>query len=196
MQWWQAMAVTSAVTTLAYIGISAAIVSGIAVDGQWRRNPLAAATAAIFFTCAVHHGSHALYLVLPSFEIAEGHGLALREAFSDWHMLSWDAVAAAVAVWYWTLRSRFPALVRGAAVFEDLRQRQHHALQLNDDVVQRLAAAKLHFEFGDVDAGMRSLEDGLDRAKAIITELLGEGEPNIGPGVLRRDAPTSPSSPT
>lgn len=196
MQWWQAMAATNAVTAIAYVAISLAILTGILVDGQWRRNPLAAATAAIFFTCAVHHGTHAVHLLLPTFGLESEHGLAMRRAFNDWHAVSWDFAAAGVALWYWTLRSRFPALVRGAAVFEDLRERQRHAVQLNDDVVQRLAAAKMQFEFGDHEAGMRSLEAGLVRAKDMITELLGDDARSISPGALRRDraAGSLPSS--
>lgn len=51
-------------------------------------------------------------------------GNAMRIAFNDVYTASWDMITAAAAVWYWTLRSRFPALVRGAAVFEDLKLRQ------------------------------------------------------------------------
>jgi PAS domain-containing protein len=36
----------------------------------------------------------------------------------------WDALTAGVGVWYWSLRGRFPALVRGAALFEDLELRK------------------------------------------------------------------------
>ncbi|WP_285550763.1 hybrid sensor histidine kinase/response regulator [Actinoplanes regularis] len=48
----------------------------------------------------------------------------MRHAFGSSFTVGWDLVTAVVAVWYWTLRGRFPALVRGAAVFEDLRLRQ------------------------------------------------------------------------
>jgi PAS domain S-box-containing protein len=49
----------------------------------------------------------------------------MRHAFGmSFTNAGWDLLTAALAVWYWTLRSRFPALVRGAAVFEDLRLRQ------------------------------------------------------------------------
>ncbi|MEU7905085.1 ATP-binding protein [Actinoplanes sp. NPDC049118] len=92
---------------------------------QWRNNPLGLATAAIFFSCAVHHGSHTVHLLLPYLGWGMHSGMAMRHAFgSSLSVAGWDVITAAVAVWYWTLRGRFPALVRGAAVFEDLRLRQ------------------------------------------------------------------------
>ncbi|MET8153483.1 ATP-binding protein [Actinoplanes sp. NPDC049668] len=91
---------------------------------QWRNNPLGLATAAIFFSCAVHHGAHTVHLMLPYLDPTMHMGLAMRHAFSSPSIASWDVVTAGLAVWYWTLRGRFPALVRGAAVFEDLRLRQ------------------------------------------------------------------------
>jgi two-component system, cell cycle sensor histidine kinase and response regulator CckA len=123
--WWQLTALANAVILAAYLAISFAIGRGLWQSRQWRNNPLGLATASIFFSCAVHHGSHTVHLMLPYLGWDMHAGMAMRMAFGmDFHTAGWDTVTAGLAVWYWTLRSRFPALVRGAAVFEDLRLRQ------------------------------------------------------------------------
>jgi PAS domain S-box-containing protein len=123
--WWQLTALANAVILVAYLAISFAIGRGLWQSRQWRNNPLGLATASIFFSCAVHHGSHVVHLLLPYIGRDMHAGMAMRMAFGmDFHAAGWDMVTAALAVWYWTLRSRFPALVRGAALFEDLRLRQ------------------------------------------------------------------------
>jgi len=123
--WWQLTALANAVILAAYLAISFAIGRGLWRSRQWRNNPLGLATSAIFFSCAVHHGSHTVHLLLPYFGWHVHSGMAMRHAFgTSFSIAGWDVVTAVVAVWYWTLRGRFPALVRGAAVFEDLRLRQ------------------------------------------------------------------------
>jgi PAS domain S-box-containing protein len=123
--WWQLTALANAVILVAYLAISFAIGRGLWQSRQWRNNPLGLATASIFFSCAVHHGSHVVHLMLPYIGQDMHAGTAMRMAFGmDFQAAGWDTVTAALAVWYWTLRGRFPALVRGAALFEDLRLRQ------------------------------------------------------------------------
>jgi two-component system, cell cycle sensor histidine kinase and response regulator CckA len=123
--WWQLTALANAVILIAYLAISFAIGRGLWRSSQWRNNPLGLATASIFFTCAVHHGSHTVHLLLPYLGGDMHAGTAMRMAFGmDFQAAGWDTVTAVLAVWYWTLRGRFPALVRGAALFEDLRLRQ------------------------------------------------------------------------
>ncbi|GIE85608.1 hybrid sensor histidine kinase/response regulator [Actinoplanes regularis] len=121
---WQLAALANAIILAAYLAISFAIGRGLWRTRQWRNNPLGLATAAIFFSCAVHHGSHTVHLLLPYLGWGTHSGMAMRHAFGSSFTVGWDLVTAVVAVWYWTLRGRFPALVRGAAVFEDLRLRQ------------------------------------------------------------------------
>lgn len=185
----------NAVILVAYLGISFNIASKLARSGQWRSNPLAVATAAIFFTCAVHHGGHTIHMLLPSIGLEKGTGLAMRRAFDEWHASGWDVVTAGVAIWYWSLRSRFPALVRGAAIFEDLRERQRQALDIHDNVVQGLAAAKLSFELDRPEDGMAALDRSLSSARDIITNLLGEEGSGLElrAGALRRQTPATPA---
>src|SRR5574341_2135776 len=131
MPFWVLGALGNFIISAAYLVISYHILSGVGRKGQWRNNPLAAATGAIFFTCGLGHGIHLIHLLLPSWGIEEELGRISRQEFSDWHLWLWDGLTAGVAVWYWSLRNRFPALVRGAALFEDLRVRQQQALEIH-----------------------------------------------------------------
>ena len=70
------------------------------------------------------------------------------------------AVAAGFLGIGWTLRGR-------------LRHRQ--ALSIHDDVLQGLVTAKLSFELGEQERGMVALEQTLDSARHLVSELL-EGE--------------------
>ena len=183
MSWWHVGAAANIVILAAYLGIAYNIIRNLLPEQRWRSNPLAVATAAIFFTCAVHHGSHPVHQFLPAVGVEEHLGLAMREAFDDWHVSSWDVVTAAVGVWYWTLRNRFPALVRSSALFEDIIARERQALEIHDNVVQGLATAKLAFELDDDERGMNALDQTLAASRKIITDLLGEnrdGLPNAG----------------
>lgn len=187
MSWWHVGAAANLVILAAYLGIAYSIIRNLVPEQLWKRNPLAVATAAIFFTCAVHHGSHPVHQLLPYIGIEEHVGLAMRAAFDDWHVSSWDIVTAAVGVWYWTLRGRFPALVHSSALFEDVIARERQALDIHDNIVQGLATAKLAFELDDRERGMSALEQSLAASRKIISQLMGDGHDRLpAPGDLRR----------
>lgn len=188
-EWWHVGAAANVVITAAYLAIAYSIVRRLIDEGgRLRDNPLATATAAIFLTCAVHHGSHPLHQLLPAVGADAEINLAMRTAFNEAHVSLWDVVTAAVGVWYWTLRNRFPALVRGAALFEDLRERQRQALEIHDNIVQGLATAKLSFEMQDAAAAMDAVEETLVASRKIISDLLGDPDSALGleAGALRR----------
>lgn len=186
---WMLAAGANLVILAAYLIISSTIARALWRSGQSHRDdPLGWATAAIFFTCAIHHGNHPLHMVLPAVGLELDVGLAMRAAFQEWHVAWWDLVTAVVGWWYLTLRSRFPALVRGAAVFEDVRERQRQALEIHDNVVQGLATAKLSFETDRYEEGLGAVEETLSASRRIITDLLGDedSETALAPGDLRR----------
>ena len=188
MSWWHVGAAANVVLLVVYLAIAFTIARHLVPHGRWRRNPLAVATAAIFFTCAVHHGSHSVHQLLPSLGAHKEVGTAMRVAFDDWHISAWDVVTAAVGVWYWTLRGRLPALVRRTALFEDHLEREHQALEIHDNVVQGLAAAKLAFELDERERGMAALDQTLAGARRIITDLLaGTHDATVDAGGLRRE---------
>lgn len=188
---WYVGLAANALISVAYLAIAAHILRGLWHTGQWSKNPLARATCAIFFTCSVGHGILAIHLALPWVGIEVASGTALRMAFTEWHMWLWPPVTGAAALTYWSLRGRFPALVRGAAIFDDLRERQRQALEIHDDIVQGIAQAKLCLETGRTDESQQALDETLEAAKAIITDLLGEegSEIELGAGDLRRILP-------
>jgi hypothetical protein len=104
--------------------------------------------------------------------------------YMDWGMVLIDLVTAATGLWYWTMRRKFPGLVTGAAVYEDLRIRQRRALDIHDSVVQGLARAKLALDVQSDAEGGKAVEETLAASRQIITELL--GNETIKPGDLRR----------
>lgn len=61
-----------------------------------------------------------------------------------------------------------------AALILEHRVRRKEALELNDHVVQGLVVAKASFELGDEDGGKRALDATLERAKGLVSDLLGD----------------------
>jgi signal transduction histidine kinase len=170
--WWVLGATANLVIALAYFGIFLAILVPLVRTRQVPSNRLGTATAAIFLTGTVHHGFH------------------LREAF-DWHQAVWDSLGAVVGLWYWSLRSTYGSLMRGASLFQDLKEKQRQALEINDNIVQGLAVAKMSLELGERERSAEAMERALAAARQIITDLLGEAgsETRLGPGDLQRRVP-------
>lgn len=188
--WWEVGAAANLVIGAAYLAISLAILLPLIRTRQVPSNRLGTATAAIFFSCAVHHGGHSVHMLLPVIGVEEHHGLALREAF-DWHQVLWDVLSAGIGLWYWSLRSTYGSLMNGASLFEDLKEKQRQALEINDNIVQGLAVAKMALELDERERSAGAMEQALVSARQIITDLLGdsESESRLGPGDLQRRTP-------
>ena len=184
---WSVAAAANLVAALAYLAIMSAVLLPLAREGQWRANRLGLAIAAIFFSCAVHHGWLGLRLAVPA--TSETAGLALRRSFEPVEVL-WDVVIAAVGLYYWSLRRSYGGLLRGATLFEDFRERQRQALEINDAIVQGLVGAKLSLELDRTEVTRDALESTLSSGRALITDLLGEvtSRSQFEPGDLRRRA--------
>lgn len=172
MSSWHVGLVCNAVIMVAYLGISLAIIVPLARSHQLRSNPLGAATAAIFLTCAVHHGAHSVHMLLPSLGFDDPQGLAMRTAWG-WPLAIWDVVGAVVGVYYWTLRRNYGSLMQGAQLFQDLRQREQQALELNDAVLQSLVVAKMALDLDQPAKANEALTSSIASASRIITGLLG-----------------------
>ncbi len=170
---WKIGTAANLVVMVMYFAIVAAILVPLIKEQQLRANRLGAATAAIFFTCAVHHGSHSVHMLLPTFGIDAASGYAMRDAF-DLTQVIWDLVTAAMGIYYWTLRRTYGSLMSGAKLFEDMRERQKQALEINDNIVQGLATAKLALELDQHAVTREALESTLASARGLITELLGD----------------------
>lgn len=72
---------------------------------------------------------------------------------------------------------------------EDSATRRRHALEINDDVVQGLAAIQLALDVGDADTARVLTADALARAKRLVSENLAVGEVTVEPGFARRGEP-------
>lgn len=101
-----------------------------------------------------------------------------------------NIVEASVVARDITVQKRLQAQVEEARSRE-LAFRRKEALELNNQVVQGLVAAKLAFETGQEKTGLESVVATLERAKAIVTRLLREDP--IKPGDLVLDV-TDPSN--
>jgi succinate dehydrogenase/fumarate reductase cytochrome b subunit len=174
----------NAVVAVAYLAIATVIAGALMRSGQLRSNPLGAATAAIFVTCAVHHGSHSVHMALPWLGIGTERGLAMRASY-DVTMATWDVVTAAVGVYYWSLRRSYAPMMRGAKLFDDVRQREQQALELNDNVLQGLVVARLALDLGQHDKAREALESSIGSAGAIISDLLEADRRPTSAGLLR-----------
>jgi hypothetical protein len=178
MNSWQVGLVCNTIIMVAYLLITLAIVIPLARSHQLRTNPLGAATGAIFFTCSVHHGAHALHMLLPSLGFTDPQGLAMRTAWG-WPLATWDVVGALVAVYYWTLRRNYSSLMHGAQLFEDLRAREQQALELNDTVLQGLVVAKMALDLNQPGRSQEALASSITAASRIITDLLGRTQTGV-----------------
>lgn len=184
---WMVSATANGAIALAYFAISRAIALPLARAGELRTNPLGVATAVIFLTCAVHHGAHAVHMLLPYFGLDLTQGLLLRHAFSPW-TVGWDIFGAAAGVVYWSLRRSYGALLKGSSLYEDRHQRQQDAIEINDLVVQGLVAAQLAHRAGRPEELERALAGSLAAARTVVDRLLASGGPSR-PGDFVRSVP-------
>ena len=188
--WWMTGLICNSVIAVSYLLIAVGILRPLIATKQLRSNPLGTATAAIFLTCAVHHGGHVVHMLLPYGGVEVTQGEAMRVAY-DWQMASWDVVGAAVGVYYWTLRRTYSSLMRGAKLFEDIRQRELEAVQLNDAVLQGLVVAKMSIEADERDRALAALESTIAAASNMISNLLGPQVARDGRASLLRSEPAT-----
>jgi hypothetical protein len=189
---WQVTAAANAAILVAYSLISATVIRALVREKQVAANRLGTATAAIFFTCAVHHGAHVVHVLLPYAGVNVASGLAMRESMG-WASAFWDVASAAVAVYYWTLRRSYGALLQsGPALFADLKARQRSALEINDNIVQGLAIAQYRYEAGMPEEAHAAVVATLAKARRMMSDLVDPTATRglaIEPGDLVRSIP-------
>lgn len=181
--WWIGLAASSTIT-VAFLAVALLLAVNLTRSKTWKVNPLGLGTFGLYLTCGGGHAIHTLQLLDLSVGLQTAAGVAARSEYNLWHMWAWDAVTAVTGVWYWMMRRKFPDLVSGAAVFEDLRERQRRALEIHDNVVQGLVKAKLSLDMGRQAEGDSAVRETMEKSKRIISDLLGQ-EP-VQAGDLRR----------
>jgi hypothetical protein len=185
--WWMLGAVCNAVIALAYSMIVVAIARPLVRSRQLRSNLMGAAKAAIFLTCAVHHGAHVLHMLMPYAGIDVEQGNAMRTAWGP-ELALWDLVGAAVGVYYWTLRGGFGPGNQGPQLFKDQYEREQRALELNDAVLQGMVVARMALDLGERRRGLSALDGSIEAASRMITELIGDDHGYLANRPLRSTA--------
>jgi signal transduction histidine kinase len=192
---WMLTAGANFVMVVVYALVSISMIRAIIDGRQLRSNPLLTATAAIFVTCTLGHGSHLAHALIGTAGVWGGTELspaaAVRAEFGDMRLLVWDVTTAIVAVYFYTLRSRFAVVYKGAALCEDMEKRERQAMEMHDNIVQGLAHAKMALDLGERAEGYKAIDDTLAASRRIMTEVLGrEGSGiELGPGDIRRRSP-------
>ena len=182
--WWMLGAACNAVISIAYFMICFAIARPLVVSRQLTSNALGAATAAIFLTCAVHHGAHFVHMLMPYAGVDMVQGMAMRKAWGPGLAL-WDLVGAVVGVYYWTLRGGFGGQSASPQLFKDQVEREQRALELNDAVLQGMVVARMALDLGERNRGMEALDSSIASASKIITDLIGDDRGHLGKRPLR-----------
>jgi hypothetical protein len=102
--------------------------------------------------------------------------------------------AAVVQIYSWRVNEMEHARAEGFRLqLLEGRMRKKQALQINDAVVQGLVVAKMAASLGERERADAALDTALARARAIISDLLGEAARNgrVAPGDLVRDSAAS-----
>lgn len=186
MQWWMLGAASNGVIAVAYFMISFTITRGLLKSGQLATNRLGAATAAIFLSCAVHHGAHMVHMLMPYFDVDEQQGMAMREAWGP-ELAFWDLLSAFIGVYYWTLRGGFGSVgaSAGPQLFADQHEREQRALELNDAVLQGMVVARMALDLGEKERALTALDGSISAASVMITDLIGDDRGHLRKRPLR-----------
>lgn len=142
--------------------------------------------AAIFFSWR-HVVAHLLYPAVAYAAVLAYHAGDGRGAPGGAEAGHWLQAMAALAVTVLLVRALWRALRDNLAEIEEERRRR--ALEINDDVVQRLVIARHAYADGDSAQGDAAVDAALGRARVIMAELI---EPSgAKPGSLRRERPAT-----
>jgi hypothetical protein len=186
---WPVVTVGNLLTAFTYLLIAWLITAPLKRTGQLslRANPLGVALALVFLTSALRSLWAAGNMLIPSFGIDYAHGLALRDSVT-WGSVLLPLGTAAAGVLY--LAMRLHASVRDeASLFPDLAARRRRALEINDNIVQGLLAARELHALGEVEEARVAAERSLEQAQRMMGDLLDEsGGTELRPGDLRRAA--------
>lgn len=154
LTWGALEATANSAISIAYFCIAALIIIPLARLRQLRANKLGTATAAIFLSCAVGHGMHAVHTTAPHIgQMPTGQHLG---NMATWWTASWHVTTAVVAVYYLTLRRFYGRLLSPAPMYDDLAERQR-VTELEAFTAEAAARVDAEGERGFYVALMRSI---------------------------------------
>jgi hypothetical protein len=186
---WPAVTIGNLLTGFTYLLIAWLITAPLKRTGQLslRANPLGIALALVFLTGALRSLWSAGNLLLPVVGIESARSLSLRAALTG-GSVALPFLTAAAGVLYLTMRLRATSRDE-AALFPDLAARRQRALEINDNIVQGLLAARELDALGEHDEARVTAELALEQAQRMMGDLLDEaGDGELRPGDLRRAA--------
>ena len=177
----------SAIVAIATVLITAVVYFNHEVTSPFAYFYLYVTPYTAIFLSARHAAAHVAFA-------AVSYGIAIALLAADDHgapgdadVTQWLAVTVAIAVTVLLARALTSALRENLAAIEQERRRR--AMEINDDVVQRLVLARQSFAAHDQQAGEAAVDAALDRARHIMAELIGPG--GATPGSLRRETAAS-----
>lgn len=186
---WLLDTLAGALVAVSFVAIGLAFLAQMLHEHRWTSG-MAVAAALIFVVVGVRSGLNTVALVRPGPQT-----VALRAAVGGW-ATALDVVAALAGLYYWTLRSGFRDYVRGARLFNDLRDRQQEAMEIHDNVVQGLAVAQMALDLGEEERLRAALDQTMAAARDIISRRLGSsGVTTVDDGDLRRRSAASGRAP-
>lgn len=140
--------------------------------------------AAVFFSTRVM-AAHYAYAAVAYAAILAVHHADGNIAPGGAEVSQWLQAMGALAVTLLLVRALDLSLRENLARIDQERRRR--AIEINDDVVQRLVVARQAYAGGERPDGDAAVDAALERARCIMAELI---EPErLAPGGLRRDEP-------
>ncbi len=123
--WWQLGLAANVVICVAYFAIAGLILIPLVRAGQLRRNKLAVATAAIFFSSAIGRA----VLAVQAIAAVPGTNSGAMDAaqLTTWWITTAHLVTAVVAISYLALRRHYGTMFGSGPLFEDLLEKQRVA---------------------------------------------------------------------
>ncbi len=160
---WQVGTVASGVIGIAYLAISVTILAGLSRAKQLRTNPLGVATGLIFLSCGVGHATHLEHMLF-------GSEVEAARVAMDAHMAWVDTITAIIGVTYWSLRTKFGALL-APTLFGDEASRARQAVVLHGTVLQHLITAQAAIAAGKPEVASSAVDQGVVAARGILEDL-------------------------
>lgn len=122
--------------------------------------------------------------------IGAAYGVALGTMGAEQGVARWIVsfgVMAISGVIVGVLKERVLRLISRVTSLERHRIEEHHARDLNDNVIQGLTLAKYAFDAGQPERGQAALAAALEEARRMMTAALRDAE--VEGGMLRRQTP-------